>query len=130
MRIKTLIISLTAAVTLCGGVTACGSDTQGPGHPKANATEQGHGKPVGEPEPGELEEAESPPEMDLTKESVEVVWEATTAADKKSMCDGLDLFGPDWAAQQMENGAATDAYLVDWDRAVDIIGAKCDAEGL
>jgi hypothetical protein len=129
MKIKKLAVAVVAIAALSGAVSACGSDTQGAGHPRPNASEQGHGEPVGEPSTIPPAPEDEPSEMDLTKVAVDAVWDNATEADKNDMCDAIDMFGKDFAEDAMREGAGDDSYLIDWDRAATMYEKKCDARG-
>lgn len=60
---------------------------------------------------------------DMTQIIVDITWDETSEADRNSMCDGIDLFGPEWAADEMEDGAGDES--VDWDRAAELVETKC-----
>jgi hypothetical protein len=59
----------------------------------------------------------------MTQAVVDLTWDNTSEVDKQSMCDGIDLFGTEWAADQLRDGAGDDS--LDWDRAAVIIEGKC-----
>lgn len=62
---------------------------------------------------------------DLTKVSIDLTWDATAETDKDAMCDGISLFGTDWAAGQLRQGGGDDS--LDWDYAAQLIEGKCEA---
>ncbi|MGW3135923.1 hypothetical protein [Streptomyces sp. NPDC001139] len=62
---------------------------------------------------------------DMTALVVDLSWEQQTEADKDAMCGGIRLYGPGWAAEQMELGAATDVDGIDWDQAAELVAQKC-----
>ena len=61
----------------------------------------------------------------MTAAVVDLSWKQQTEEDKDAMCQSIALYGPGWAAQQMELGAATDIDGVDWDRAAELVAQKC-----
>ncbi|MEY2247969.1 hypothetical protein AB8A21_34400 [Streptomyces sp. BF23-18] len=65
----------------------------------------------------------------LTELSVGVAWEGFSESRKSVMCSGVDLYGKDWAAEQMEAGsrANSDSADLDWDYAAEIVEDKCAA---
>lgn len=87
------------------------------------------------PEPEPTAEWTDDPYTDL---AVELSWGTQEVADKQAMCDSIDLFGLDWAAEIMQEGFdASDASDyegygpsdLDADRAAFLISVKCDEEG-
>ncbi|MFE3031551.1 hypothetical protein ACFXKY_07870 [Streptomyces canus] len=60
---------------------------------------------------------------DMTQLVVDLSWEQQTEDDKDAMCQGITLYGPDWAAEQMQAGAGDSS--VDWDRAAELVEQKC-----
>ncbi|MFF7949113.1 hypothetical protein [Streptomyces griseorubiginosus] len=62
---------------------------------------------------------------DMTQLVVDLSWEQQTEDDKDAMCQGIALYGPDWAAEQMQQGAGDS--VVDWDRAAELVEQKCAA---
>lgn len=62
---------------------------------------------------------------DMTDAIVDLTWNQTSEDDKDAMCFGLALQGPEWAAEQMQAGAGTDTTGIDWDRAAELVEAKC-----
>ncbi|MEW1754119.1 hypothetical protein [Streptomyces angustmyceticus] len=60
---------------------------------------------------------------ELTRMSIDVTWDASTPADQRNMCNGITLFGTDWAADELRRGAGNDS--LDWDYAAQIIQGKC-----
>ncbi|MFF7946997.1 hypothetical protein [Streptomyces griseorubiginosus] len=60
---------------------------------------------------------------DMTQLVVDLSWEQQTEDDKDAMCQGIALYGPDWAAEQMQQGAGDS--VVDWDRAAELVEQKC-----
>jgi hypothetical protein len=61
---------------------------------------------------------------DMTQLVVDISWSQQTETDKDAMCFGIELQGPEWAADQMATGAGDDS--VDWDRAAELVQQKCD----
>jgi hypothetical protein len=111
------LISATAlaALSACGGAPA--ADT---GSATADRT---HAAPAVEGDAN----TPAPNRRELTETSINITWDSSTETDKDSMCDGIILFGPEWAADQMRDGAGSDASLLDWDYAAQLIEGKCDA---
>lgn len=81
--------------------------------------------PVATPQP-----ATPTPVVDVTADSdttaaiVDIVWADTTESDRDALCDGIAMFGVDWAAQQLRDGAGDDS--LDWDLAAQLVEVKCD----
>jgi hypothetical protein len=60
---------------------------------------------------------------DFTKLVVDVVWEDMTQEDQDAMCLGIEVFGVEWAADEMrDSGEDQD---IDWDLAAEVIEDKC-----
>ncbi|MGW7617361.1 hypothetical protein ACWGLG_16145 [Streptomyces antimycoticus] len=92
----------------------------------AALTACGHSQiPVATPMP-----ATPTPVVDVTADSdttaaiVDIVWAGTSETERDSLCDGIALFGVDWAAQQLRDGAGDDS--LDWDLAAQLVEVKCD----
>lgn len=60
---------------------------------------------------------------DMTQLVVDISWEQQTEDDKDAMCMGIGLYGPGWAAEQMQAGAGDSS--VDWQRAAELVEQKC-----
>ena len=60
---------------------------------------------------------------DLTRMSIDITWDNSTPADQRNMCNGITLFGTDWAADELRRGAGDDS--LDWDYAAQLIQGKC-----
>jgi len=60
---------------------------------------------------------------DITDLVVDMTWGQQTEADKDSMCLGIGVYGPEWAAEQMRAGAGDES--VDWDRSAELVAEKC-----
>ena len=112
---RALTAGLIAAAFL-GGLTACGSapDTD---------TRQARTHAV---EPAVEGDTDTPgiDRRTLTKLSIDATWDSSTETDKDSMCEGILLFGPEWAADQMRDGTGDET--IDWDYAAQLIEGKCD----
>lgn len=86
--------------------------------------------PVTSADAGDIAETEgdtATPSLDprkLTELAVTVTWDSTSDADKTSICDGIALFGPDWAARQLQGGSS-DTSSIDWDYAAILIQDDC-----
>jgi hypothetical protein len=61
---------------------------------------------------------------DFTRIIVDTVWEDMTQEDQDSMCLGIEVFGVEWAADEMRGSG--DDPDIDWDLAAEIIEEKCD----
>ncbi|MFE9003150.1 hypothetical protein ACFYOY_13555 [Streptomyces sp. NPDC007875] len=92
----------------------------------AALTACGHSQiPVATPQP-----ATTAPVVDVTADSdttaaiVDIVWADTAESDRDALCDGIAMFGVDWAAQQLAEGAGDDS--LDWDMAAQLVEGKCD----
>jgi hypothetical protein len=107
MRLRLILTTTIAALAL----TACTTTDQ----PAATRTVTV--KPTPEPTPtptfGD----------DMTALVVDLSWGQQSEDDKDAMCLGLALKGPKWAAEQMAAGAGDDS--VDWQRAAELVEAKC-----
>ncbi|MFB7440227.1 hypothetical protein ACFC01_18020 [Streptomyces mirabilis] len=99
--------------TAAFALTACTStpDTSGDSPATTTITETTPATPAPDPE-------------DMTQTVVDLSWNQQTEADKNAMCDGIAMFGPDWAAQQMQLGAGPETGI-DWDRAAQLVEKKC-----
>jgi hypothetical protein len=60
---------------------------------------------------------------DMTDLAIDLTWNQTSEADKDTMCAGIAIGGPEWAAEQMQLGASDSS--LDWDRAAVLVEAKC-----
>ena len=84
-----------------------------------------------EPEPLEVEtetiEPETP-DTDITDAAMELTWEQAPEEQRDTLCQGIDMFGTDWAARQLQSGGDTVSGddVIDWDRAAQILETKCD----
>ncbi|MFE9064869.1 hypothetical protein [Streptomyces violaceusniger] len=63
-------------------------------------------------------------DSDTTAAIVDIVWADTTETERDSLCDGIALFGVDWVAQQLADGAGDDS--LDWGLAAHLLEGKCD----
>lgn len=81
------------------------------------------------PSPTEAPEAAAPTADPFTTLVVEMAWGQATEKDKDELCMGIDLFGPEGAADMMRDGTADDQSTedVDWDLAVELMDQKCEA---
>lgn len=111
MRPRTLLPALAVAVL---GLTGCSSDHQAA--PEVTVT----AAPAPEPTTAAPDRT-----TDMTAQLVDLSWEQQTEADKDAMCQSIQLYGPGWAAEQMELGAATDIDGIDWDQAAELVAQKC-----
>jgi hypothetical protein len=59
----------------------------------------------------------------MTALVVDLSWNQQSENDKDAMCFGIELGGPEWAAEQMRAGAGDSS--VDWQRAAELVEAKC-----
>ncbi|MBI0296319.1 hypothetical protein JBE04_18075 [Streptomyces sp. PRKS01-29] len=80
--------------------------------------------PVATPQPANTPVVDITADSDTTAAVVDIVWAGTTETDRDSLCDGIAMFGVDWAAQQLRDGAGDDS--LDWDYAVVLLEGKCD----
>ncbi|MFF1358795.1 hypothetical protein [Streptomyces sp. NPDC058297] len=62
-------------------------------------------------------------DADMTQAIVDLTWDGASETDRQNMCDGIDLFGTEWAADQLREGGGDSG--LDWDRAAEIIEGKC-----
>jgi hypothetical protein len=62
---------------------------------------------------------------DETALIIDLAWAGRSDTDKRNMCAGIALFGTEWAADKMRDGAGGDDSI-DWDRAAVLVQAKCD----
>ncbi|WP_020116797.1 hypothetical protein [Streptomyces canus] len=106
MRLR-LIAAL--ALTACA-LTACTTSTPEP-DPTVTVTSQ--------PDPVEQPTLTD----DMTELVVDLSWEQQTKDDKDAMCLGIAVGGPEWAAEQMQQGAGDSS--VDWNRAAELVEQKC-----
>lgn len=103
------------AVLLLAALTACGTTA-----PAATPTKTVTAEPAIE---GDTAPPPASADDDMTQAVVDLTWDQTSEADKNSMCSGIDLFGTEWAADQLRDGGGDDS--LDWDRAAVIIEGKC-----
>lgn len=122
---KTLI----ATALLLGALTAC---TTTEPTPKVTVTETtapveegSAGGTNGEPA---TDDTDTPGlgQRDITEVAMRMTWDGTSETDRDNMCAGVDLFGTEWAAEQLQSGGGTDAEL-DWQYAAELIQIECDA---
>lgn len=108
MRLRTALTVLAAAAALA--LTGCSTGST-PATPRATVTKTETPTPTLSPD-------------DITDAAIDAAWAQQTEDDKDAMCLGITLGGPDWAAQQLADGGGNSAGL-DWDRAAELIQAKC-----
>ncbi|WP_331756651.1 hypothetical protein [Streptomyces decoyicus] len=113
-----------AAVTLIAGLTltACGTT---PGTNTADDTTD-YSTTTATVDPADNTPDDTTPSLDrreLTRMSINVTWDASTTADQRNMCNGITMFGTDWAASELRRGAGDDS--LDWDYAAQLIQGKC-----
>lgn len=110
MRLRHLLPLLaTSALTL----TACGTSTE----PAAETTST-----ITTPTPG-LTPDDLTDQTDLV---FTITWAQADEPDKDELCAALALYGPEFAATAMQNGADGSTEL-DWARMADLLGDECDA---
>lgn len=110
-----LLLATVAALAL----TACSSD-----QPAVKPTPSAAPAPTVNVEPAESA-SDGVDRRKVTEIAVEMTWADATEQSKRDMCAGIDLFGTDWAADQLRDGGG-DSDL-DWDYAAVLIGIECDA---
>lgn len=110
-----VLVTATAAVLLA----ACST----PAEPAPSHTTTTLASPAAAPEPEGDTAAPSIDPHKLTELAVSVTWDSTSNQDKTSICDGIALFGPDWAAQQLQ--ADSSDTSIDWDYAAALIQNDC-----
>ena len=67
------------------------------------------------------------PDTDITDAAMELTWEQAPEEQRDTLCQGIDMFGTDWAARQLQSGGDTVSGddVIDWDRAAQILETKC-----
>jgi hypothetical protein len=72
--------------------------------------------------------SEQPPTVsdDVLTVIVDGVWDSTAESERDDLCMGIDLFGLEWTAEQMQTGATDKSIIVDWDKAAQLVAQKCD----
>lgn len=117
--LATALLTAIAAI----GLTACGTDDV----PKTTVTTT---EPV---EEGSADGTNGTPaiadpateQRNITELAVRMTWDATPDTQREVMCSGIDMFGHDWAVENLRDGAGTDTEL-DWDYAAELIQTECD----
>lgn len=108
MRLRLIVPTLAAAVL---ALTACGSSTPAP--------EKAAGARSSQPSPGLTPD-------DQTELVFNITWAQASETDKDDLCTALAMYGPDFAADEMQNGAG-DSTDLNWDRMAELLGNQCDA---
>ncbi|MFJ8677271.1 hypothetical protein [Streptomyces sp. NPDC093589] len=116
-------LTLTAAALIAAlGLTACGT-----GSTPAPRPTHTRSIPTAPPAPATVDPVDDPtPSLDrreLTRMSINYTWDNATPTDQRSMCNGIEMFGLDWSAEQLAKGG--DSELLDWDYAAKLIEGKC-----
>ncbi|QDN64465.1 hypothetical protein [Streptomyces sp. S1D4-14] len=101
------------AAVLLGLLTACGTSTS---PAPSTGTTRSVERPAVDPTPT--------PTEDETALIVDITWAGTSESRKDAMCAGIALYGTQWAADQMRQGAGTES--VDWEQAAVIVQHKCE----
>lgn len=110
MRLRHLLPAI-AATSLA--LTACGTS----GTPAAETTST-ITTPAPAPTPDDL--------ADQTDLVFDITWAQAAEPDKDELCAALALYGPEFAATAMQNGADGSTDL-DWARMAALLGDECDA---
>lgn len=55
---------------------------------------------------------------------MDIAWAQTSESDKDTLCAGITVYGTQWAADQMRQGAGDES--VDWEQAAVIVQQKCE----
>lgn len=63
---------------------------------------------------------------DRTELVFNITWAQSSETDKDDLCAALALYGPDFAADEMQDGAGGSTDL-DWDRMAELLGNECGA---
>jgi hypothetical protein len=105
-------LRLTFAAVALLALTACTTDQPAATH---TVTVQAP-TPDATPDP-------TPASDDMTQLVVDISWGQQSEDDKDAMCLGIGVYGPGWAAEQMQAGAGDDS--VDWQRAAELVEQKC-----
>jgi hypothetical protein len=102
------------ALTLLGLLTACGStlDTDTSSAPERPAVAVDN-------------TTDDDTATDETALIIDLTWATTSETDKDNMCAGIALFGTEWAANKMREGADGDDSI-DWERAAVLVEEKCE----
>ncbi|MFD8777558.1 hypothetical protein [Streptomyces sp. NPDC059916] len=108
------------AVLLLATLTACG--TTAPAATPATATVTATPAVDSDTPPADDEDT-TQTDADMTQAIVDLTWDSSSETEKQNMCDGIDLFGTEWAADQLREGGGDSG--LDWDRAAEIIEGKC-----
>lgn len=121
-------IGLFVIIGLAGGWDEDKSETTAKPEPTVTVTEKPEPKPEPTPEPT----PEVDPVLlskDMTEAAFKLTWSTTDEANKDLMCTSIDLFGKDWAKENMQTGGnEVDGTDLDWDLMVDLMEKKCKAE--
>lgn len=123
MRRTLPAIALLAAISATG-LTACTTtDTPTPSTRPAPTTPD---RAPADSEPAtDADDIPALGQDDITEVAVRMTWDGTSEADRDAMCAGLDMFGHQWAVDQLRNGGGTDADL-NWNYAAELIQTECD----
>jgi hypothetical protein len=62
-----------------------------------------------------------------TQDVFDLTWTGTPTSQRRTLCASLALYGHDWAAKRMSQGAGTSD--LNWDEMVDALEVQCQAEG-
>lgn len=62
---------------------------------------------------------------ELTETAIDITWDNSTPTDQRNMCNGITIFGTEWAANELREGAGGDDTTLDWDYAAELIEGKC-----
>lgn len=117
--LRRTLTAVVLAITAVTALTACSSTD-----PTAKPTPSPAASPTPKPAPATDELPAGVDQQELTKVAVDMTWAGSTEQAKTDMCNGVDMFGVDWAAAQLRKGG-TDSEL-DWDYAAELIKAECD----
>lgn len=116
------IARILSAALLLGALTACGTSPAAD-HDTSRASADTTTS-VEQPAAADDTSTGTADDSDMTDLVVDITWGQTTETDRDSLCDGITMFGTDWAAEQLRQGGGDDAG-VDWSKAALILEDKC-----
>ncbi|MFI0156188.1 hypothetical protein [Streptomyces lydicus] len=121
-RMRRALTSAVLAIAVAAPLTACGtadtSSTQ-----TSHRTVQTTDDTVSDDTADVTSDTNGLDQHELTRLSINITWDGSTPTDQQNMCNGITLFGTDWAATELRKGAGDDS--LDWDYAALLIQHKC-----
>lgn len=117
-------LGIAALLIIAGaiGIAADSSDdTASPSDTAANGTPNAQDTPAKtDTEPTATGETPGLDKRKITELSVGLVWDGYTETQKNALCFGVDAYGEDWLADQLNSDS------LDHDYAADLVAAKCE----